>query len=190
VLPDPSKGDILKGAMETRLKPGAREGYDRLIQVKKIRMAGNPTAFGLIYIQIFVFRDNPLKYTDPDGRIIIGLGLTGSLGAGTNASKTYGIAFGFSIEKGFSWGVYSTTSGADISFDLDTGKASGSFNVGLAGGGGGKFEVHQNYSETNTISGKDIIDSALSAEAEVYYGIKEIESQIINDIAEKITFGY
>jgi hypothetical protein len=30
-------------------------------------MAGNPAASGLIYIQIFVFRGNPLKYTDPDG---------------------------------------------------------------------------------------------------------------------------
>jgi hypothetical protein len=38
-------------------------------------MAGNPAASGLIYIQIFVFRGNPLKYTDPDGKFTITLPL-------------------------------------------------------------------------------------------------------------------
>jgi hypothetical protein len=32
------------------------------------RSAGDLTGSGLITVQIFVFRDNPLKYTDPDGR--------------------------------------------------------------------------------------------------------------------------
>jgi hypothetical protein len=62
-------GGILKKAMETRQKAGAGEGYDRLIRVKKTRAAGDPTDPGLITVLIFVFRDNPLKYTDPDGRM-------------------------------------------------------------------------------------------------------------------------
>jgi hypothetical protein len=66
--PDQSRGGILKGAMETRTEPGAMAGYDRLIRVKMTRSAGDPAGSGLIYVQIFVFRDNPLKYTDPDGR--------------------------------------------------------------------------------------------------------------------------
>jgi hypothetical protein len=53
--------------METRQKAGAGEGYDRLIRVKMTRMAADPPGPGLTYVQIFVFRDNPLKYTDPDG---------------------------------------------------------------------------------------------------------------------------
>jgi hypothetical protein len=32
------------------------------------RSAGDLTGSGLITVQIFVFRDNPLKYTDPDGK--------------------------------------------------------------------------------------------------------------------------
>jgi hypothetical protein len=183
--------------------------------------------------------NNPVKHTDPDGKFTISIGPTGSLGAGTNGSKTYGIVFGYSKEKSFSWGVYSTTSGgamqgvskpgialsitvdptakevktgktksldmgvtasgnikevpasggAYVSFNLDTGKASGSINIGLAGGGGTKEETHQNYSETITTSGSDIINSVLGAGHEIYYGIKGLESQILNDIAEK-TFGY
>jgi hypothetical protein len=33
------------------------------------RAAGDPVGSGLITVQIFVFRGNPLKYTDPDGRV-------------------------------------------------------------------------------------------------------------------------
>jgi hypothetical protein len=54
--------------METRQKPGAGEGYDRLIRVKMTWMAGDPPDSVHITVQIFIFRDNPLKYTDPDGR--------------------------------------------------------------------------------------------------------------------------
>jgi hypothetical protein len=43
-------------------------GYDRLIQVKMTRVAADPPGSGYITVQIFVFRGNPLKYTDPDGR--------------------------------------------------------------------------------------------------------------------------
>jgi hypothetical protein len=67
VLPDLSRGGILKGAMETRTKPGAMAGYDRLIRVKMTRSAGDLTGSGNITVQIFIFRGNPLKYTDPDG---------------------------------------------------------------------------------------------------------------------------
>jgi hypothetical protein len=35
------------------------------------RVAADPTGPGLIFVQIFIFRDNPLKYTDPDGRDVI-----------------------------------------------------------------------------------------------------------------------
>jgi hypothetical protein len=64
-------GGILKKAMETRQKPGVREGYDCLIRVKMTRSAGDPAGSGLITVQIFVFRGNPLKYTDPDGKASI-----------------------------------------------------------------------------------------------------------------------
>jgi hypothetical protein len=33
-------------------------------------MAADPTGSVLTYVQIFVFRNNPLKYTDPDGNIV------------------------------------------------------------------------------------------------------------------------
>jgi hypothetical protein len=52
-------------------KPGAMAGYDCLIRVKMTRVAADPAGPGLIIVQIFIFRDNPLKYTDPDGRHII-----------------------------------------------------------------------------------------------------------------------
>jgi hypothetical protein len=55
--------------METRIQPGAVAGFGCLIRVKMTRSAGDPAASGLIFVQIFIFRDNPLKYTDPDGRI-------------------------------------------------------------------------------------------------------------------------
>jgi hypothetical protein len=55
--------------METRTKPGAMAGFCCLIPVKKTQVAANPTGSGYITAQIFVFRDNPLKHTDPDGRI-------------------------------------------------------------------------------------------------------------------------
>jgi hypothetical protein len=55
--------------METRTKPGAMAGYDRLTRVKMTQVAADPTGPGFIFVQIFIFRDNPLKYTDPDGRI-------------------------------------------------------------------------------------------------------------------------
>jgi hypothetical protein len=64
-------GGILKKAMETRQKAGAGEGYDRLIRVKMTRVAGDLTGSGHITVLIFVFRDNPLKYTDPDGNVPI-----------------------------------------------------------------------------------------------------------------------
>jgi hypothetical protein len=70
-LPDPSGDGILKGAMETRTKPGAMAGYDRHTRVKMTQVAADPTGSGLIFVQIFVFRDNPLKYTDPDGNEIL-----------------------------------------------------------------------------------------------------------------------
>jgi hypothetical protein len=38
------------------------------IWVKKTRAAADPAGSGLIIAQIFIFRDNPLKYTDLDGR--------------------------------------------------------------------------------------------------------------------------
>jgi hypothetical protein len=54
--------------METRIQPGAMAGFGCLIRVKMTQVAADPTGSGLILVQIFVFRDNPLKYTDPDGR--------------------------------------------------------------------------------------------------------------------------
>jgi hypothetical protein len=45
-------------------------GFGCLIRVKMTRSAGDLTGPGLITAQIFVFRDNPLKYTDPDGKIV------------------------------------------------------------------------------------------------------------------------
>jgi hypothetical protein len=53
--------------METMIQPGTMAGFDCLIRVKKTRTAADPTGSGLILVQIFVFRDNPLKYTDPNG---------------------------------------------------------------------------------------------------------------------------
>jgi hypothetical protein len=56
--------------METRIQPGAMAGFGCLIQVKMTRPAGDPPGSVHITVQIFVFRDNPLKYTDPDGNEI------------------------------------------------------------------------------------------------------------------------
>jgi hypothetical protein len=66
VLPNLLRGGILKGAMETRIRPGAVAGFGCLIRVKMTQVAADPTSPGHITVQIFVFRDNPLKYTDPD----------------------------------------------------------------------------------------------------------------------------
>jgi hypothetical protein len=54
--------------METMIQPGAVAGFGCLIRVKMTQVAGDPVGSGHITAQIFVFRDNPLKYTDPDGR--------------------------------------------------------------------------------------------------------------------------
>jgi hypothetical protein len=59
--------------METMIRPGAVAGFDCLIRVKKTRAAGDPVGSGHITVQIFIFRDNPLKYTDPDGNQTISL---------------------------------------------------------------------------------------------------------------------
>jgi hypothetical protein len=56
--------------METRIQPGAMAGFGCLIRVKMTRSAGDPVGSGHITAQIFTFRDNPLKYTDPDGNEI------------------------------------------------------------------------------------------------------------------------
>jgi murein DD-endopeptidase MepM/ murein hydrolase activator NlpD len=55
--------------METRIRPDAKAGIDRLMCVKRTHWAADPPGSGLITVQIFIFRDNPLKYTDPDGRM-------------------------------------------------------------------------------------------------------------------------
>jgi hypothetical protein len=67
-------------------------GYDRLIRVKKTRVAADPTDPGFIFVQIFVFRDNPLKYTDPDGRDIKGAlrGLAKAIGGGLSIAGGIG----------------------------------------------------------------------------------------------------
>jgi hypothetical protein len=70
-LPDLARGGILKGAMETRIQPGAVAGFGCLIWVKMTRSAGDPVSSGHITVQIFVFRGNPLKYTDPNGKWFI-----------------------------------------------------------------------------------------------------------------------
>jgi hypothetical protein len=54
--------------METRIRPDAKAGIDRLMCVKRTRWAANSAGSGHITAQIFIFQDNPLKHTDPDGR--------------------------------------------------------------------------------------------------------------------------
>jgi hypothetical protein len=54
--------------METRIQPGTMAGFGCLIPVKMTQVAGDPPGPGHITVLIFVFRGNPLKYTDPDGR--------------------------------------------------------------------------------------------------------------------------
>jgi hypothetical protein len=56
--------------METGLKPGIMRGYGRPLSVKNTHLTVNSGGSGLIFVQIYVFGDNPLKYTDPDGNEI------------------------------------------------------------------------------------------------------------------------
>lgn len=66
--------------------------------------------------------NNPVKYTDPDGRFSISIGLQGHAGAGVAGTVESGIKIAFSWKKGISFGVYSTESiGAEFGVSAFTG---------------------------------------------------------------------
>ena len=53
--------------------------------------------------------NNPIRYSDPDGRIVIHFGIQGNAGAGVGGLLESGFKIGISKE-GFSFGVYSSES--------------------------------------------------------------------------------
>jgi hypothetical protein len=101
--------------METRTKPGAMAGYDRLIRVKMTWSAGNPPGSGLIFVQIFVFRGNPLKYTDPDGRDIYNVAL---IGGGAKVVVGGGVNFGIAWDDN---GNVATTTTLHVGIGVEVG---------------------------------------------------------------------
>ena len=95
--------------------------------------------------------NNPIKYTDPDGNWIFGITLNLSAGAGTDGTYSIGFEFGYSKEKGLSFGSVESygvgaqegaSLSASVSFSLDpnakevTTGTSKALVIGASGGEG------------------------------------------------------
>ncbi|GHV06711.1 hypothetical protein FACS189485_15690 [Spirochaetia bacterium] len=98
---DPAIGDYIPGAPindEARKRNGNLPG-----------MGG---VFNTINSHLYHYAgNNPVKYTDPDGRIVFLVGVGTSAGAGAGGTTSSGIAIGFSKEKGLSIGFFSSAGG-------------------------------------------------------------------------------
>jgi hypothetical protein len=65
--------------------------------------------FNLVNMQMYHYAgNNPLKYTDPDGRIVITIGISGAASLLGGVQGSTGIAIGFSWKEGFSIGLYAS----------------------------------------------------------------------------------
>ena len=72
--------------------------------------------------------NNPVKYTDPDGRIAFSFSVGCGAGAGTEVARNEGIVFCFSKEQGFTFGCFESESigaiegwtvGGNLNFSID-----------------------------------------------------------------------
>jgi RHS repeat-associated protein len=54
--------------------------------------------------------NNPIKYTDPDGKFVFNIGVAASGGAGVAGAVETGVSVGYSQEKGITFGTYTSES--------------------------------------------------------------------------------
>jgi hypothetical protein len=103
-----------------------RSGYlRRAFPCKTANSASSPALFA----QISGFRNNPVKYTDPDGRIVFTVGVGGSASLFGGVQGSAGVAIGFSWEKGLSVGLYA--SGGPLASSSMKPSAGGGLAVGV-----------------------------------------------------------
>jgi hypothetical protein len=109
------------------------------------------------YVNLHVYHyagNNPVRYTDPDGKFVFTVGISGNAHVGLGVEGSIGIAIGLSKEEGFDLGVYARggfigsgplpSAGLGITFGINP-KAQEIHDIDGAssssGGGGGPINI-------------------------------------------------
>ena len=71
-------------------------------------LPGMGGVFNVVNLHVYHYAgNNPIKYTDPDGKFTFQLGTGGTLAGGTAATAEVGICFSYDKDKGVDFGFYS-----------------------------------------------------------------------------------